>query len=85
VIRNALASAVRDALAALAVEPLPERVELERPARKEHGDWSSNVAMANAKKAWAAIPVSWRNSSSTGSTPTCRRTSSGPRSPAPGS
>ena len=50
-IRNALASAVRDALAALAVEPLPERVELERPARKEHGDWSTNVALATAKKA----------------------------------
>ena len=50
-IREALASAVREALAALAVEPLPERVDLERPARKEHGDWSTNVALATAKKA----------------------------------
>ena len=27
-----------------------ESVHLERPARREHGDWSSNVAMANAKQ-----------------------------------
>ena len=51
VIRDALASAVRDALVALAVDPLPERIDLERPARKEHGDWSTNVALATAKKA----------------------------------
>ena len=50
-IRDALASAVRDALAALAVDPLPERVDLERPSRREHGDWSTNVALATAKKA----------------------------------
>ena len=50
-IRDALATSVRDALVALAVDPLPERVELERPARKEHGDWSTNVALATAKRA----------------------------------
>ena len=31
--------------------PLPETINLERPARREHGDWSSNVALATAKKA----------------------------------
>jgi len=51
VIRDALAVAVRDALGALGVEPLPDVVNLERPARREHGDWSSNVALATAKRA----------------------------------
>ena len=37
-IRDQLASAVRDALVALAVDPLPETINLERPARREHGD-----------------------------------------------
>ncbi len=50
-IRDQLASAVRDALVALDVDPLPETINLERPARREHGDWSSNVALAAAKKA----------------------------------
>ena len=49
--RENLASAVIDALASLGVDPLPEQVDLERPARKEHGDWSTNVALATAKKA----------------------------------
>ena len=50
-IRDDLAAAVRSALEALAVDPLPEQVSLERPANREHGDWSSNVALASAKKA----------------------------------
>ncbi|MEZ5138334.1 MAG: arginine--tRNA ligase [Acidimicrobiales bacterium] len=50
-IRDDLAAAVRDALEALAVDPLPERVQLERPASRSHGDWSTNVALASAKRA----------------------------------
>ncbi|WP_421118858.1 arginine--tRNA ligase [Aquihabitans daechungensis] len=50
-IRDDLAEAVRNALVALAVDPLPEQVSMERPANREHGDWSSNVALASAKKA----------------------------------
>ena len=50
-IRDDLAEAVRSALVALAVEPLPEQVSMERPANREHGDWSSNVALASAKRA----------------------------------
>ncbi len=50
-IRDDLASAVHDALVALAVDPLPERIVLERPGRREHGDWSTNVALATAKRA----------------------------------
>lgn len=51
VIRDQLATALRDALGSLGVEPLPEVINLERPARREHGDWSSNVALTAAKKA----------------------------------
>lgn len=40
--------AVRDGLA-LHIEP--GAVHLERPANREHGDWSTNIAMVSAKKA----------------------------------
>ena len=49
-IRESLEQSVRDALAAVGVEP-PASVQLERPARREHGDWSSNVALVSAKQA----------------------------------
>ena len=48
-IREALTDALRAALDALDVSPIPAVVHLERPARREHGDWSSNVALATAK------------------------------------
>jgi arginyl-tRNA synthetase len=51
VIRDRLTSALHAALATLEVDPLPETIGIERPARSEHGDWSSNVAMASAKAA----------------------------------
>ena len=47
-IRTSLAAAVRDALVALGIDP-PTEIELERPARREHGDWSCNVALATAR------------------------------------
>ncbi|MCD9625081.1 arginine--tRNA ligase [Rhabdothermincola salaria] len=50
-IRDHLAGALRTALSTLEVNPLPETINLERPARREHGDWSSNVALVAAKKA----------------------------------
>ena len=50
-IRDQLASALRAALSTLEVTPLPDVINLERPARREHGDWSSNVALAAGKKA----------------------------------
>src|SRR3954449_3632605 len=49
-IQDDLADALRAALARVGVGA-PDVVHLERPARREHGDWSSNVAMATAKKA----------------------------------
>ncbi|MGH9117637.1 MAG: arginine--tRNA ligase [Acidimicrobiales bacterium] len=49
-IRDRLAEAVRAALVAAGVDA-PSDIHLERPARREHGDWSTNVALASAKVA----------------------------------
>ena len=49
-IRDVLEASLRSALGSIGVEP-PATVALERPARREHGDWSSNVALATAKAA----------------------------------
>jgi arginyl-tRNA synthetase len=50
VIREVLEQSLRDALAAVGIDA-PAVIGLERPARREHGDWSSNAAMATAKAA----------------------------------
>ncbi len=50
-IRDTLTDALRAALATLEIDPVPETIGIERPARREHGDWSSNVALVCAKKA----------------------------------
>ena len=47
-IRDILTTALRAALVEVGIDP-PAGIHLERPARREHGDWSSNVAMATAK------------------------------------
>jgi arginyl-tRNA synthetase len=49
-LRDTLTSALRDALAAVGVDA-PSDIHLEQPARREHGDFSSNVAMVTAKGA----------------------------------
>jgi arginyl-tRNA synthetase len=49
-IRDTLERSLRDAMVAIGVEP-PAVVSLERPARREHGDWSTNVALASSKSA----------------------------------
>ncbi len=51
-IRTSLSDALRAALAAAGITlPGDFQVGLERPARREHGDWSSNAALAIAKGA----------------------------------
>jgi len=50
-IREQLTEALAGALNAVGVEIDASTIELERPARREHGDWSSNIAMANWKPA----------------------------------
>jgi arginyl-tRNA synthetase len=65
-IRDVLEQSLRDALAAVGVDA-PAAIHLERPARREHGDWSSNIAMATAKAAGrnprelATALVEWLN------------------------
>jgi arginyl-tRNA synthetase len=49
--RDVLANAIADALAGLGVDPPPGSVHLERPARRQHGDWSTNVALTTARSA----------------------------------
>jgi arginyl-tRNA synthetase len=54
--RDDLARAVSRAVATvadrdgLALRADPEQVHLERPARREHGDWSTNIALVTAKQ-----------------------------------
>ncbi|MBA3268310.1 MAG: arginine--tRNA ligase [Acidimicrobiia bacterium] len=50
-IRDTLTQAVRATLASLDVDPVPDNVSLERPARPDHGDWSTNAALVSAKAA----------------------------------
>ena len=50
-IRKHLIDALRAGLAEIGVEPQPATVELGRPARATHGDWSSNVALSCARAA----------------------------------
>ncbi|HBX77653.1 MAG TPA: arginine--tRNA ligase [Acidimicrobiaceae bacterium] len=50
VIRQHLSDALTSELLALGIA-VPAVVHLEQPARREHGDWSSNIAMASAKAA----------------------------------
>ena len=50
-VRDQLADAIAAALAALGVEATDEPVHLERPARRDHGDWSTNVALTRSKAA----------------------------------
>jgi arginyl-tRNA synthetase len=49
-IRDVLEASLRSALDTVGVDA-PGSVTLERPGRREHGDWSSNVALATAKAA----------------------------------
>jgi arginyl-tRNA synthetase len=51
VIRDTLAAAVESAAAGIGLDPTAVTWTIERPARREHGDWSCNIAMASAKAA----------------------------------
>ena len=48
--RTALTNALRQAVTDLGIDP-PDEVHLEQPARREHGDFSSNIALTSAKVA----------------------------------
>ena len=48
-IREQLLEAVTAAMTTLGVDPLPDGAVIERPARREHGDWSTNAALVSSK------------------------------------
>jgi arginyl-tRNA synthetase len=50
VVTETLADALRAALTSVGIDA-PETIHLERPAKREHGDWSSNIALTSAKAA----------------------------------
>jgi arginyl-tRNA synthetase len=50
VIRDDLIAALDSALTSVGVEARPDEIGLERPAHRDHGDWSSNIAMVLAKQ-----------------------------------
>jgi len=49
VARPPLAAAVSRALSSMGIDVDPASVHLERPARRDHGDWSTNTALVHAK------------------------------------
>ena len=51
VITEVLATALADALSELGIAVASSEIHLERPAHREHGDWSSNVALVMSKQA----------------------------------
>ena len=53
-IRACLAAAISDGELPLTPDALPGVIQVERPRQREHGDWSTNVAMQLAKTAGVA-------------------------------
>ena len=47
--RPLIAAAVSRALSSMGIDVDAASVHLERPARRDHGDWSTNAALVNAK------------------------------------
>ena len=50
-VSETIKTALRQAITEMGISPLPEDINIERPANREHGDWSSNLALAIAKQA----------------------------------
>ena len=44
-VRESIKNLIRDSLSSLGLEMTAE-IHLERPANVEHGDWSTNIALA---------------------------------------
>ncbi|OUV78496.1 MAG: arginine--tRNA ligase [Acidimicrobiaceae bacterium TMED130] len=50
-ISEAIKNILSQKLEGLGIKVLPKEISLERPANRDHGDWSSNVALVTAKEA----------------------------------
>ncbi len=59
-IRDQLLAAIRAVATDLGLDPVPAEIGLERPAQRDHGDWSTNLALVTSKargvppRQWAA-------------------------------
>ncbi|MBB33725.1 MAG: arginine--tRNA ligase [Acidimicrobiaceae bacterium] len=49
-INETIKSSLRQAMEQLGISPIPPEINMERPANRTHGDWSSNLALAVSKK-----------------------------------
>ena len=83
--RPVIAAAVSRALSAMGIDVDAASVHLERPARRDHGDWSTNAALVNAKALGPAPSPARRGAGRAPPGRPARRTSHRSRSPAPGS
>ncbi|HJM27792.1 MAG: arginine--tRNA ligase [Acidimicrobiales bacterium] len=50
-INETIKSSLRQAMGELGISPIPSDINLERPANRDHGDWSSNLALVISKEA----------------------------------
>lgn len=50
-ISEAIKNILSQKLEGLGIKVLPKEISLERPANRDHGDWSSNIALVTAKEA----------------------------------
>ena len=48
-VRDSLIDSVRVVLTRLGVTPDPGVIQVERPSNPDHGDWSTNAALATAR------------------------------------
>ena len=51
-ITEIIKDSLKENLKELGINALTDQISLERPANREHGDWSSNIALVTAKKCW---------------------------------
>ena len=50
-ITEIIKDSLKENLKELGINALTDQISLERPANREHGDWSSNIALVTAKNA----------------------------------
>ena len=48
-ITEIIKDSLRENLKGLGINVLTDQISLERPANRDHGDWSSNIALVTAK------------------------------------
>ena len=49
-INETIKSSLQNAMEQLGIMPIPSNINMERPSNRDHGDWSSNLALVISKK-----------------------------------